>query len=67
MDENSNKKKKEVKINEELNKLMENTNNKLLLKDKNTLNFIEKGIEKLEEILKYNNNEQTKEKRKPGR
>ena len=53
MDENSNKKKKEVKINEELNKLMENTNNKLLLKDKNILNFIEKGIEKLEEILKY--------------
>ena len=46
---------------------MENINNKLLLRDKNTLNFIEKGIEKLEEILKYNNNEQTKEKRRPRR
>ena len=46
---------------------MESAKNNLLTKDKKALNFIEKGIEKLESLLKHNNDDETKEKRKPGR
>ena len=64
---NSNKKNEEIKITKEINSIMESTKNNLLTKDKKALNFIEKGIEKLESLLKYNNDNETKEKRKPGR
>ena len=64
---NSNKKNEEIKITEEINSIMESAKNNLLIKDKKVLNFIEKGIEKLESLLKYNNDDETKEKRKPGR